>query len=268
VLSKPEVYSRLANHFVGLRFDWEQGNHYKDRFKFILGTGDQMLLTPGGDAIRHDEPTKDGRPNMVYGRHGLDTTAKVLDAVMAKHPVKSEQLKFEWFLWSQKPTRRPGGMYPASHTSIAGYARLPFVLVNGPIPTALNDANFLRWHVRQFIWVRGRTNGASELVVRRVKDGLKAGLSAELATLNPESLTWKELGQGLDSAWFDYMKNRPLTAKGYLDNPYGKWMRSVASQMIDEEATIRKRALDGTLLAPGRMAGEAAPYLNDAEPRN
>jgi hypothetical protein len=35
------------------------------------------------------------------------------------------------------------------------------VLVEGPVPDALADAGFLRWHVRQFIWVRGQTNGES-----------------------------------------------------------------------------------------------------------
>jgi hypothetical protein len=261
VLSKQEVYSRLADHFVGLRLDWEQGNHYKDRFKFILGTGDQMLLTPAGDPIRHDTPTKDGRPAVVYGRHGCDTTGEVLARIMARYPATNQQLKLEWFLWAQKPTRRPGGQYPASHTSIAAYARLPFVVINGPIPDALNDTGFLRWHVRQFIWVRGRTNGPSELIVSRVKDGLKPRLSPELAKLNPAELTWKELGEQLDRAWLDYMKDRPLTAKGYLDNPHGKWMRGVATQMIDEEATMRERAANGTLLAPGRKTGERAPYL-------
>jgi hypothetical protein len=265
VLSKPEVHSRLAERFIGLRFDWEQGNHYKDKFKFILGTGDQMLLSPEGQPIRHEATTRDGRPNVVYGRHGRDTTGEVLDEVSAKFPVKSEQLKIDWFLWSQKSSRRPGGSYPASHTSIAGYARLPFVVINGPVPSALDDARFLRWHVRQFVWVRGRTNGSTELLVRRVKDGLKEGLPTDLATIDPAHMTWKELGSALDKAWLQYMKDRPLTAKGYLDNPHGRWMRSVAEQMIDEETLMRSHAAEGTLLPPGRKAGEVAPYLQGAD---
>jgi hypothetical protein len=220
-----------------------------------------MLLTPEGKAIPHEQPTREGRRNVVYGRHGCDTTAAVLDGVIASHPVASGQLKLDWFLWPQKPARRPGGIYPVPHTAIAGYARLPFVLVNGPTPAALEDADFLRWHVRQFIWLRGRTNGASELIVRRVADGLKPGLSTELATLKPGELTWQEIGAALDRAWLDYMKDRPLTARGYLDNPHGKWMRSVGPQMIDEEENIRRRAAAGTLPAPGRKSGQAAPYL-------
>ena len=52
MLSQQAVYSRLADHFIGLRLDWEQGNHYREKFGFILGTGDQLLLTPEGELIR------------------------------------------------------------------------------------------------------------------------------------------------------------------------------------------------------------------------
>jgi hypothetical protein len=260
VLSKPEVYSRLANDFVGLRFDWEQGNHYKDRIGFILGTGDQLLLTPEGGLIRHHEPSKEGRSDAVYGRHGCDTTGKLLEKISGQFPRKSDDLKLDWFLWSQKPTHRPGGKYPASPEAIAAYARLPYVVINGPVPAALQDTRFLRWHLRQFIWVRGRVEGESELSVRRVKDGLKPGLPLELASIRPAEVSWKELGQAFDRAWMDYMKERPLTAHGYLDNQYGKWMQSVAFQMIEEEETLRKRATDGSLLPPGRTRGEPVPY--------
>ena len=261
MLSKQDVCSRLAEQFVGLRFDWEQGNHYKSKFGFILGTGDQLLLTPGGELIRPEPPDKSGKPTVLYGRHGCDTTATVLDGVIKKHPLKSQALKLDWFLWPQLPSRRPGGHYPVAHTAIAGYARLPYVLVEGAIPPALEDADFLRWHVRQFIWVRGRTNGESRLVVRRVKDGLKEGLSTDLAELRPATMSPKELGQSLDAAWLTYMKDRPLTARGYLENQHGKWMRGQATQMTTEDDQIRARAAVGTLLPPGRKPGESAPYL-------
>ena len=65
MLSQPEVYSRLAARFIGLRFDWEQGNHYKNKFGFILGTGDQMFLTPTGEAIAHDRPPREVRAILV-----------------------------------------------------------------------------------------------------------------------------------------------------------------------------------------------------------
>jgi len=260
VLSKPEVHSRLAGRFVGLRFDWEQGNHHKDKFGFILGTGDQLLLTPAGELIHPDQPNKAGKLTVLYGRNGRDTTGEVLDGVIQQHPIKSQALKLDWFLWEQKPTKRPGGFYPASFTSIAGYARLPYARIEGPVPAALEDAGFLRWHVRQFIWVRGQTNGESRLVVSRVKDGLKPGLATELAVLRPASLTWKELGAALDQAWLTYMKDRPLTARGYLENQHGKWMRGQAAQMTAEDDEIRARAAAGTLLPPGRKPKEEPPY--------
>src|SRR6185369_421777 len=110
------------------------------------------------------------------------------------------------------PSLRPGGHYPVAHTAIAGYARLPYVLVEGAIPPPLEDNAFLTWHVRQFIWVRGQTYGESRLLVRRVKDGLKEGQPTELAELRPATMSPKELGQSLDAAWLAYMKDRPLTA--------------------------------------------------------
>jgi hypothetical protein len=204
----------------------------------------------------------DGKTTVLYGRHGCDTTAEILDGVTKKYPVKDRALKLEWFLWPQIPTRRPGGHYPASHTAIAGYARLPYALVEGSIPSALDDADFLRWHVRQFIWVRGKTNGESRLVVSRVKDGLKLGLSTNLVTLKASELTWRQLGDGLDKAWLTYMKDRPLAARGYLENQHGKWMRGQANQMISEEEEIRRRAAVGTLLAPGRKPNQSPPYLS------
>jgi hypothetical protein len=260
VLSKPEVHTRLAENFIGVRFDWEQGNHYKPKFGFIPGTGDQLLLTPEGELIRSEKPDKSGKPTVIYGRHGCDTTGDLLDGVAKAHPVKSQELKLDWFLWPQKPARRPGGRYPVPYTAIAGYARLPYVHVEGAIPAALEDPDFLRWHVRQFIWVRGSTEGESKLTIRRISDGLKDGLPTELAVLHPSSLTWNELGAALDKAWLTYMKDRPLTARGYLENEHGKWMRNQAQQMITEDDETRARAAAGTLLPPGRKAGEAAPY--------
>ena len=262
MLSKQDVYTRLARNFIGLRLDWEQGNHYKENFGFILGTGDQLLLRPDGELIRPAPPAPDrqGRTSVLYGRNGCDTTGEVLDGVSRQHPVKSQELRLEWFYWEQKATKRPGGSYPASHTAIAGYARLPYVTVEGPVPPPLEDTAFLRWHVRQFVWVRGPTNGESRLLVRRVKDGLKPGLSTDLAILRPATMTWQQLGKSLDEAWLAYMKDRPLTARGYLENEHGNWMRGQASQMITEDETIRTRAASGTLLPPGRKSGERPPY--------
>lgn len=261
MLSKPEVYARLASDFIGLRFDWEQGNHYKEKLGFILGTGDQLFLTPAGKPIEHTEKTKDGRAAVIYGRHGCDTTGPVLDKIAAAHPKKSDELRLEWFLWPDKASRRAGGRYPAPLNSIAGYARMPIAEVHGEVPEALRHTKFLRWHLRQFIWARGETNGPGRIVVRRVKDGLKPGLPTELAHVDTTKLSIEELGKALDAAWIEYMKHRPLTARGYLDNPHGKWMRGVSDQMIAEERELRTRAAAGTLVPPGRKPGERQPYL-------
>lgn len=143
MLSKPAVYSRLRDGFIGVRFDWEQGNHYKDRIGFILGTGDQLLLTPRGKVIPPDEG-KDGKPAKVYGRHGQETTAEVLDRVMAQHPADAEPpvLRMEWFLWPSKPARRPGGQYPVPSQAAAQYARLPIATVDGRF--------LMHWRIRIF----------------------------------------------------------------------------------------------------------------------
>jgi hypothetical protein len=141
------------------------------------------------------------------------------------------------------------------------YARLPIAKVEGPVPAALNNSDFLRWHVRQFIWVRGNTNGTTRISIDRVKDGLVPGLTAELATLDPSTLSLETLGRELDNAWFAYMKDRPLAARGYLENPHGAWMRSVKDQMLSEESEIRRRTAAGTLLPPGRKPGERPPYI-------
>jgi hypothetical protein len=260
VLSRQEVWSRLERGFVGLRFDWEQGNHYKDRFGFILGTGDQMILDPAGESIRHDAPRKDGRPDAVYGRHGKDTTPELLDEVVAKHPQKAFDLKLEWFLWPSHQARRPGGRYPVPLEAIAQYARMPVATVHGPIPEPLRNADFLRWHVRQFIWVRGPADGPSRIALRRVRDGLKESLATALGEIDGTKSA-SEIGQALDAAWTEYMKDRPMTARGYVENPHGKWMRGVKDQMIGEDEAVRRHAAAGTLLAPGRAAGEKAPYL-------
>lgn len=267
MLSRPDVFGKLSRSFVGVRFDWEQGNHYKDKIGFVLGTGDQMLLTPGGEKISHDDvasaqakKAKDAKNKHLFGRHGCDTTGEVLDAVLAKHkPTDGGEppLKIEWFLWPQKRTRGGKGIYPVPHHSAAQYARLPLAFIEGEeVPPALQDPALLRRHVRQFIWVRGKSapGAAGRIIVRRVKDGLADGLSTDIASIDPRALSQRELGQALDAAWLTYMKDRPLVAKGYLDNPHGRWMRGQAEQMTTEERQIREKARAGTLLPPGRKA--------------
>jgi hypothetical protein len=234
---------------VAIRIDWEQGKRYKELLGRIPGTGCQTL---------HD---REARP-LSYGldafasRYNRPLTTQVLEEVAAKFPAKPDvPLRMDWFWW---PTAREG-MWPASADDISNYARTPRAVVEGPLPEALGNPDFLRWHVRQFIWTRGSEGGESRITVKRVREGLKPGLSTEIATLPATSLA--ELGKGLDAAWLAYMKDRPRTAKGYSENPAGKMFARVEAHMVGLEDAIEAAAAKGTLLAPGRRAGESPPYL-------
>jgi len=262
VLSRQEVYRALSEHYVGLRLDWEQGNHFKDRFGFILGTGDQMILNPDGRVIRPDEVEPGSRPGVLFGRNGLDTTGAVLEKVLTNHGRKgdSTDLRMEWFFWSQQNARRPGGRYPASVDAIAGFARLPVATVQGRLPEALQDPAFLRWHVRQFIWEHREGEGPAQVTIRRVRDGTPEGVELVLGQFEPDAMSKPAFGQALDAAWLTYMKDRPKVARGYLENPFGGWMRGVADIMIREDEEVRRQAQAGTLLAPGRHPGDTVPY--------
>lgn len=249
MLSNGMIWPVLAGGFVGLRLDWEQGNHHRDAFGFVLGTGDQLLLQPDSKPI----PPADG--SQVYGRHGEDLTPDVLARArrVAGAEGRIRELNLDWFLWPRKPSaKRQGGFYPPDIDAAAQYARLPIVEIDGSIPEALRDPGFLMRHLRQFIWKRGDSSGESALRIRRVRDGLREGMPTGLATLRGGQLEADVLGGLLDDAWLAYMKDRPLTARGYLENEHGGWMRGVAPQMREEDAAIRRRAREGTLAAPGR----------------
>jgi len=260
VLSQAGVFERLRDHFICLRMDWEQGNHFKDRFGLILGTGDQMLLDPAGAPIRHevvaaakdDEPEPRGRGGVIFGRHGIDTTPAVLDAVIARHRKKSDALRLEWFLWPERESRRRGGRYPPGIDSMAAFSRMPVAEIHGAIPAALRNEGFLHDHVRQFIWVHAGDDAPPRLVVRRVRDGLPADQPAILTEIQIAEAETRRLSPALDRAWLEFMKNRPLVARGYLENEHGGWMRSRREQMITEDEETRRRARERTLRPPGR----------------
>jgi hypothetical protein len=69
------------------------------------------------------------------------------------------------------------------------------------------------------------------------------------------------LGEALDRAWMRYMKDRPRTARGYAENAHGKMVDRIKDDMVGDEEAVAARAKAGTLRAPGRAAGERAPYL-------
>ena len=123
MLSKKEVYTTLTDRFVCVRFDWEQGNHFKDRFDFILGTGDQMILDPTGNVLRPDQLKLTDKPGVLFGRHGCDTTGDALGQIVKRYPGKTGKpaLSMDWFFWTPKPARRPGGSYPPNPNAIANF---------------------------------------------------------------------------------------------------------------------------------------------------
>lgn len=255
MFSSPDVRVRLMNNFVGLRIDWEQGKHYKDKLGRIPGTGCQTLLDLDGNPLKEF-----GGIDAFASRYNRILTPKILDEVVARFPARAKQppLKIDWFLWSLDRK----GMWPASVEDIANYTRTPQAWIEGPMPAALLQDAFLRWHLRQFVWIRGNPKGESRIVVKRVKEGLKPGLSASIAEIPAAALTPAEFGKSLDQAWLIYMKDRPRTARGYSENPAGKMFDGIKGHMIGQEESLAAQAAAGTLLAPGRKPGERAPYLN------
>lgn len=255
MFSDPEVRRRLMTNFVGLRIDWEQGKRYKDKLGRIPGTGCQTILDREGNPLQEF-----GGIDAFATRYNRLLTPKILDEVASRFPAKPQQppLRIEWFLW---PVERQG-LWPASVGDISNYTRTPQAWIEGPMPPALLDSGFLRWHVRQFIWIRGSGKGESRIVVKRVKEGLQPGLDPQIAAI-PAAAPLAELGKALDEAWLTYMKNRPRTARGYSENPAGRMFDGIKGHMIGQEEAIAAQAAAGTLLAPGRRRGEKPPYLKD-----
>lgn len=256
MFSNPEVRVRLMKNYVGLRIDWEQGKHYKDKLGRIPGTGCQTMLDPQGNPMKEF-----GGIDAFATRYNRLLTPKILDEIATRFPAKPQQppLQIAWFLW----TTGRQGMWPASVDDISNYTRTPQAWIEGPMPAALLNSDFLRWHVRQFIWIRGSQKGESRIVVKRVKEGLKPGLSTEIASIPAESGSLSDFGKALDQAWMTYMKDRPRTARGYSENPAGRMFEGIKGHMIAREEMLAAQAAADTLLAPGRGAGERAPYPRD-----
>jgi hypothetical protein len=237
VVSHPEVNRRLRE-FVCVRMDWEQMQRHKSRWPTPT-QGNQVLLDSRGDAVAGTDPR--GR------RHPVPDLLALLDRVLRDHPpagAHRDDLELEWFLWNPRERGYQGhfGAEAASRLD-----RKPLLTLSGPVPGWLRGAGFLRRHLRQFIWTRGEAAGPARLAVRMLEPERRELLSLSLADADPV-----ETGRRLDAAWLEYMKVRPLVARGYIDNPFGSWLRAVMERAHAEEVRLREEALKGTLTPPGR----------------
>jgi hypothetical protein len=153
-------------------------------------------------------------------------------------------LRLAWFLCNPKDQGLPGHF---GAEFLCRLDRKPVVTISGPIPAWLDDSKFLARHVRQFIWTRGAQAGASRLTVRMLEPSRRELLGLDLTSAVPG-----QVSKALDAAWLDYMKERPMVARGYIDNPHGNWLKKVMEIAHEEEVRVREQAVKGTLTPPGR----------------
>jgi hypothetical protein len=237
VVSHPEVNRRLRE-FVCVRLDHDQMQKHKGRLK-VPTQGNQVLLDPSGEYV----PGTDPRGKRYDVREFVD----LLDRVLRDYPPKPEtkdDLRLAWFWWNPKDQGLPGHF---GAEAISRLDRKPVLTVSGPVPDWLDRPEFLRNHLRQFIWTRGDPGGEFRLTVRQLEPHRKELLALNRAETDPE-----EVSRSLDKAWLEYMKVRPLTARGYIDNEHGNWLRRVMEEVHREELRVREEAVNGTLLPPGR----------------
>ena len=236
MVSDPEVNRRLQQ-FVCVRLDWDQMQKYRGRFPEMT-QGNQVLLDPRGEPI----PGVDSRGK----RYAIGEFVALLDQVLARHPPdpqRKDDLRLDWFWWDPKAYGLPGHF---GAEAIARLDRKPILTVSGPIPAWLAEPRFLRRHLRQFIWQRG-PEGEARLSVRMLEPEER-----ELATIALAGATPASVSEALDRAWLEYMRVRPMVARGYIDNPHGNWLKAVMERAYEEELAVRREALAGTLRPPGR----------------
>jgi acylphosphatase len=237
VVSHPEVVKRLRQ-LVCIRLDHDQMQKHKSRLK-VPTQGNQVLLTPRGEYVLGTDPR--GK------RYDVKDFVSLLDRTLRDyppHPERKDDLKLAWFWWNPRDQRLPG------HFGADAIARLDRKLVltaSGPLPEWLDQPDFLRRHLRQLIWARAARDGPARLTVRMLEPQEK-----ELLALDPTQTTPVELSKALDRAWLQYMKERPLTARGYIDNAHGGWLKQVMERAHEEELRVRDEARKGSLTPPGR----------------
>ena len=211
---------------------------HKSRWK-VPTQGNQVLLDPHGNYIPGIEPR--GK------RYPVPELTALLDRVLAEYPSHRERkddLKLSWFWWNPKEQGYQGHFGPEA---VARLDRKPVLTVSGPVPDWMQEPGFLRRHLRQFIWTRGPASGEARLTVRQVEPQPKELASISLTDASPEAV-----GRTLDSAWLAYMRERPMVARGYIDNPHGNWLKAVMERAHREEVEVREQALKGALQPPGR----------------
>ena len=237
MVSHPDINRRLRE-FVCVRMDWEQMQKHKRRWQTPV-QGNQVLLDPKGDYIPGTEPR--GK------RYPTSELAPLLDRALEQFPPdprRKDDLKLSWFLWNPKDYGLSGNF---GADAVSKLDRKPVLTLSGPVPAWLERPEFLRKHLRQFIWTRGRESGPSRIVLRQVEPQPQ-----ELASLTLDSTGPGQVSGALDRAWQSYMAVRPLVARGYIDNPHGRWLKPVMERAHQEEVAVREQALNGTLKPPGR----------------
>jgi hypothetical protein len=237
VVSHPEVNRRLRE-FVCVRLDHEQMQRLKDQLK-VPTQGNQVLFNSLGQYIPGTDPR--GK------RYEVEEFVELLDRTLAEHRVESPQsdeLRLKWFFWNPEDQGLP--RYFGAE-SICRLDRKPLLTLDGPPPDWLDEPQFLRKHLRQFIWKRGERDAGPRLTIVQLEPRRRELASVDLEGISPEGL-----GEILDRAWIEYMQERPMTARGYFDNPHGNWLRRVMERAHDEELRLRRQAEQGVLAPPGR----------------
>lgn len=235
MVSHPDVQKRL-HQFVCVRLDWEQMMRAKDRYGFKVPTqGNQVLLDPKGKYIAGISPTGQ--------RYPIPEFLTLLDLVHRDHPPRAEtrdDLRLTWFLFRKE--KRPGG----DASFLSKIDRKPVLTIHGRPPTWIEERSFLEKHLRQFVWTQEPAD-SPRISIEMFEPDRRVLASFDLAEVTPA-----QAGERLDSAWVEYMKVRPMLARGYIDNPHGNWLKNVMEKVHQEEVQVREQALKGLLSPPGR----------------
>lgn len=275
---------------MGVRLDYYQqrGARRGDLWRQIgrgLDTASQIVFDPSGNIITAHRSWKNG--NGLEPRELLD--------IAAHHPGRSEPdesgmprrdlLRLSWFLVDPEAYARDVIDIGAAKLMTrddaplieARKVRRPLARVEGAALGLLEEhQEFLKRHVRQFWWQKGRADGPSRIVLLDCHDCGKTepseltgkGCSKERV---PRVLGAVEIREGfdlgtvspaLDAAWRDYMTRRPSNASNLT---FAKDQIPVFEK-VDER--IRDLAREGKLLAPGGrklLEAPARPAVAGAE---